>query len=88
MNTDTLDISEARKAISQLSDRVQDKQVIWVTRHNKRAFAVVNPDLLEALLETMEILHDPETLKMLQQSLDDIRAGRLHDHEDVKRELL
>src|SRR4051812_8773289 len=32
-------------------------------------------------------LRDPEACKMLQESLQDIKAGRLHDHEDVKSEL-
>ncbi len=37
--------------------------------------------------ETFEILADPEAMQMLQDSLADIRAGRTHDHEDVRREL-
>lgn len=88
MTTTTLDISEARKQFTKLDKRLRVDHVIWVTRRNKRAFAVVDTELLQTVLETIEILSDPEALGMLQKSLQDIKAGRLRDHEDVKRELL
>lgn len=88
METSTLDISEARRQFSRLDERLREERVIWITRHNKKAFAVVDTDLLQTVLETIEILSDPDALSMLQEGLRDIRAGRLHDHEDVKRELL
>ncbi len=88
MTTATLDISEARKQFTKLDERLREDRVIWITRHNKRAFAVVDTELLETVLETIAILSDPEAFTMLQQSLQDIQAGRLHDHEDVKKELL
>ncbi len=88
MSTTSLDISEARKQFTTLDKRLREDQVIWVTRRNKRAFAVVDTELLQTVLETIEILSDPDALAMLQRSMQDIKAGRLHDHEDVKRELL
>jgi PHD/YefM family antitoxin component YafN of YafNO toxin-antitoxin module len=87
MPTTTLDISEARKQFLKLDERLREDRVIWVTRHNKKAFAVVDTELLHAVLETIEILADPDACKMLQQSLQDIKAGRLHDHEDVRKEM-
>jgi PHD/YefM family antitoxin component YafN of YafNO toxin-antitoxin module len=88
MGSTTLDISEARKQFSQLDKRLREDRVIWITRHNKKAFAVVDTDLLQTVLETIEILSDPEAFQMFQEGLRDIRAGRLHDHEDVKSEIL
>jgi hypothetical protein len=44
-------------------------------------------DLLEAILETAEILADPDAIEMLQKSLADIQASRVIDHADVVREL-
>jgi PHD/YefM family antitoxin component YafN of YafNO toxin-antitoxin module len=82
-----LDISEARKQLNSIDERLSDERVIYVTRHNKKAFAVVNLDYLSTLIETIEVLNDPEAMRMLQASLKDIRAGRLHDHKDVEREL-
>lgn len=88
MTAGTLDISEARKQFTKLDERLRTERVIWVTRHNKKAFAIVDTDLLETVLETIEILSDPDGFLMLQQSLQDIQAGRLHDHEAVKQELM
>ena len=84
----TLDISEVRKQFTKLDDILRESRVIWVTRHKKRAFAVLDIELMTTMLETLEILGDPKALTMLQKSLDDVRAGRVHDHDDVKRELL
>jgi len=83
----TLDISEARKQLNSIDERLKDERIIYITRHNKKAFAVVNLDYLSAVIETIEILNDPEAMQMLQRSLDDIRAGRLSDHDDVEKEL-
>jgi PHD/YefM family antitoxin component YafN of YafNO toxin-antitoxin module len=87
MSDATLDITEARKQFTKLDEMLAVDRVIWVTRHNKKAFAVVNTELLQTVLETIEVLSDPDASKLLQMSLQDIRAGRLHDHEDVKSEL-
>ena len=84
----SLDISDARKQFTTLDKRLEKEPVIWITRRNKRAFAVVDRELLETIMETIEILSDPTASKMLQQSLEDLRAGRVHSQEDVKRELL
>jgi PHD/YefM family antitoxin component YafN of YafNO toxin-antitoxin module len=88
MTTESLDISEARRQFTSLDERLRKHQVIWVTRRNKKAFALIGTELLETVLETIEILSDPEALAMLQQGLQDVRAGRLYDHEAVKSELL
>ena len=88
MSPTTLDISEARRVIASLDERLREQKVIWVTRHNKRAFAVVDTELLETIFETLDILNDPDAIRMLQDSLEDIRQGRLFDHDDVKKELL
>ena len=83
----TLDISEARKQLNSLDRRLAREHLIYVTRHGKKAFAVVNLEYLRTVLETIDILSDPEAVQLLQQSLADIRAGRLHDHGEVQEEL-
>lgn len=84
----TLDISEARRKLTTLDRRLRRQRVIWVTRHRDRAFAVVDREYLEAVMETLEVLSDPEAMRMLAESIEDVRAGRVHDHEELKRELL
>jgi len=88
MSSSTLDITEARNQFNRLDERLHDERVIYITRHNKQVFAVVNTEFLSILLETIEIMSSPESHKMFMDSLEDMREGRVHDHEDVKRELL
>ena len=87
MTTGTIDISEARKQLNTLDKRLSDEPIIRVTRHNKEVFVVVDTETMQAILETLEIMSDPDSYRKFQQSLVDIREGRLHDHEDIKREL-
>lgn len=88
MSTNTLDITEARNQFTKLDAKLRDEQVIQITRHNKPVFAVVDIAFLETVLETIEIMSDPESYQLFLDSLKDIEEGRVHDHEDVKRELL
>ena len=77
-------ISDFRILLNGIDKRlVQDCPVIHVMRHGKAAFCITSVDWLEAVEETLEIMSDPEAMKMLQQSLQDIREGRLIEHEDV-----
>ena len=87
MSGTTLDISEARRQFNSLDKRLDSDQIIYITRHGKEAFAIVNMDYLRAVLETMDILSDPDAMRMLGESLDDIRNARFHDHDEVEQEL-
>ena len=87
MTDGTLDITEARAQLNRLDERLADERVIYVTRHNKKVFAVVDLEYLQTVLETIEIVSDPEAFKLFQQGLEDLKQGRVHDHEDVKKEL-
>lgn len=82
----TLDISEARKQLNTLDERLKADRVICVTRHSKKAFAVIDLDYLSALMDTIEILADKDAMDMLSSSIDDVKAGRVHDHADVEKE--
>lgn len=84
----SMDITEFRNNWTSMQDRVRDQQVIRITKHGKDAFAVVDIDYLQAVLETIEIMSDPESFRMLLESLNDIKNGRVVDHAEVKRRLL
>ncbi len=88
MTSTTIDITEARKNFNRLDEQARDGHFIEVTRHGKPVFAVVDTEFLSSLLETIEIMSDKDSYEMFMNSLDDIRHGRLHDHDDVKKELL
>ena len=87
MTDGTLDISEARTQLNRLDERLRDERVVYITRHNKRVFAVVDLEYLSAALETIEIMSDPESYKHFMASLEDIKLNRLHSQEDVRKKL-
>jgi len=83
-----VDISEARKQFNHVDELLREQPVITVTRHGKEAFALIDLEYLATLLETIEVICDPEAHATLQAGLRDMAEGRLTDHEDVKREML
>jgi PHD/YefM family antitoxin component YafN of YafNO toxin-antitoxin module len=44
-------------------------------------------DEFESWEETVEVLSDEETMAALKRSEEDVKAGRLHDWDEVKRDL-
>ena len=87
MQHTTLDITEARKEFNRLDERAKGSHIVRVTRHGKPVFDVVDTAFLSSLLETIELMSDEATYRMFMQSLDDIRHGRVHEHEDVRSAL-
>lgn len=75
--SETLPFSEAKAHLSALGERVQhEHERIVVTRHGRPAFVLVNPDDLEALEETVDILHDPELVESLRRSRPEAASGK------------
>ncbi len=75
--TETLPFSEVKTHLSALAERVERQHDrIVVTRHGRPAFVLVNPDDLEALEETVEILRDPELMESLRRSRREAQAGK------------
>ena len=81
---------EARKRLTTLpEDLAQESEpgVVAVTRRGKPVLAVMSWELYEGLLETMEIMSDPEFMGKLRQSIQEMRQGKLIPWEEVEREL-
>ena len=60
---------------------------VVATRNGKPAAVLLNYDLYAGLLETVELMSDPELAESVRSGLADIRAGRVKSLEDVKTEL-
>lgn len=75
--SETLPFSEVKARLSALGERVERQHDrIIVTRHGRPAFVLINPDDLEALEETVEILRDDELLTSLRVSRTEADAGQ------------
>ena len=82
--TDTLPFSEVKAHLSELADRVEGQHDrILVTRNGRPSFILINPDDLESLEETLDILRDEELVESLRISRQEAAEGkllRLRDH--------
>jgi PHD/YefM family antitoxin component YafN of YafNO toxin-antitoxin module len=69
MMGNTLEITEARKQLNCLDERIRDERVIVVTKHSRKAFAIVDIHFLSSMLQAIEMMADPEAMRSLQQKL-------------------
>jgi len=90
-----LSIAELQRELTQLPEQFEEGlNVVTVTQHGKPVMTIlpsntykVLRETLEALLETMEIQQDEETMKAFREGVEDIKAGRVVPWEDVMKEL-
>jgi len=80
-------ITEARNKFMKLPDQAVKDQILAVTRRNKEVMAVMSWELYEGLLETLEVLSDPELMKHLRKGMEDVKAGRTHTLSDAHERL-
>lgn len=80
-------VGDARDHFSELIGEVErTHERVTVTRHGKPVAVVLSPDDLESLEETLDILSQPGALAEIQESWEDIAAGRLVSIEEVRAE--
>ena len=86
--THTLPISKAREEFAELVENAKkrlDEYIITV--NGSPAAAIISAAEYESWKETEEILADKELMKAIKQGDKDIEEGKVHDWEDVKKEL-
>ena len=78
-----LTITKAREALLDLPERLAkaSDKTVSITRHGRPVLAVLPWELYESIIETLEVLGNPEATAALRSSLEDIRKGRLVSHE-------
>lgn len=84
----TVPLTEARASLSELLDEVEAQQDhVVITRNGKPVALLLSMSEWESWEETIEVLSDEELMEDLRQSEADVQAGRLHDWDEVKRDL-
>lgn len=84
----TVPLTEARARLSELLDELEGRhEHVVITRNGRPVGVLVPVEEQEALEETMEILQDEKTLDALEESEDDVKAGRMNTLDEVRREL-
>ena len=83
-----MSISEARKALTTMTDEMSARSpAIAITRRGKPVLAVMNWDLYEAIVETLEVMVDDEMIESLRASLREIDKGRTVSSAKVAKDL-
>lgn len=82
--TTTAPLTDVRRDLSEIIDEVDRTGAEFiVTKHGRPVAAIVPHDELEALVETINILSDPETMDAIAQGEAEIAAGNLVNLDDL-----
>jgi prevent-host-death family protein len=84
-----LTISEARKALLNLPEKLArtPERAVTITRRGQPVLAVLPWEFYESIVETLDILGDPEMRRVLRESLEDLKRGRLVSNAEAKKRL-
>lgn len=84
----SLSITDAREQLTRLPDELaQHHEALTITRHGKPVLAVLPWELYEALIETLDVMGDPEMMAALRRSQEDIAEGRVKPLDQALDEL-
>lgn len=86
-----LPMVEARSRLTTLPEELEQSPetgAIAITRRGKPVLAVMSWELYEALIETLDILSDAESLKAFRQGVSDIEQGKTVSWKTAKKQLL
>jgi prevent-host-death family protein len=68
---ETTSLADAKNRLSELIATVEGTwERILITKNGKPAAVLIAPDDLESLLETLDVLSDPETMAAIEESRD------------------
>ena len=85
-----LAMAEARKQLPKLADTLEKHPefgAVKITKRGKPVLAVLSWDLYESVVETMEIMSDPELMAAFRQGVKEMEEGKAIPWEQAKREL-
>lgn len=88
-NMQSLPMIEARDRLTSLPEELeQDKELgaIAITRQGKPVLAVMSWELYESLVETLEIMSDPEAMAAFHQGVKEMKEGKIIPLEQIKAE--
>jgi len=77
---ETVPLSDVRSTLSSVIERVEaTHERVTITRNGRPAAVLINPEDLEALEETLDVLSDPVTMQRLREGEAALAAGDVVD---------
>ena len=84
----TLSLKELRPALPEVVERIDGKLDRYViTKRGKPVVVMLSVDDYESLMETLDILADPKAMAGIRQGEADVRKGKTHSWQEIKRSL-
>lgn len=84
----TIPLAEARAQLSRLVDEaVRTHERIEVTRKGRRAAVILSADDYDSIMETLDILSDPELMREIREAEAEMDAGEFSTLEEVTADL-
>lgn len=84
----TVTLKELRPSLPKVVEKIDERMDRYiVTKHGKPVAIMLSIDDYESLIETLDILSDPETMARIKRSEEDIRKGRVRSWEEIKKSL-
>ena len=86
----SLSITEARNKLTELPEKFfkePDGEAIAITRRGTPVMAILSWEFYESILETIEVISDPDLMDAFRKSLQEIKHDRLIPLEKVGRRL-
>lgn len=84
-----LTITQARRSLLDLPERLRrvPGRAVSITRRGRPVLAVMPWEFYESIIETLDVLSDPEMTTALRDSLEDLKHGRLLTHKEARKRL-
>ena len=84
----SISATQARKQFFKLLENVgTSDSPVRITLEGHPSVVLLSEEEYESLIETLEILSDPELVKSIEEGMRDVKAGRTIPWEKVKKEL-
>ncbi len=85
--SETIPVSKAKTSFSELLKRIKEHHESFaITQRGKVEGVLIGIDEYESLIETLEILSDPDLMESIRKGLEDEQKARLLSHKEVFKE--
>ena len=84
-----LTITQARRELLNLPERLArvPERAVTITRRGRPVLALMPWEFYESIVETLDVLSDPEMVLALRESIEDLKHGRLVSNAEAKKRL-
>lgn len=80
-----VNVSDFRRKLAAHLDEVESSGApLFVTRNNRKAVVVMSEDEYESMAETLHLVSNPVNAQLLRESIAEMNAGRLVEHDIVE----